>query len=142
MRKGWVLVAGYVALVAALAYAFRAALGALKSRGGIWSEAWRVLYGAPPTSQRTLIALSALLILTALLLTPIALAERRSQRAFDRKVEEVRAERPLDVATPYSGPEGEGVAFDREGGRILVLRGTQGVGAPVVVSAPTAPRQP
>lgn len=139
MRKALVLLAACAALAAAVFYGLRATLDAMRPRGGVWNEAWRVLYGAPATTQRTLIALSVLLILLAFAVTPLALVERRSRRAYERKVEEMKAQRPLDVVMAYVGPEGEGVAFDGAEGRVLVLQGAQGVGAPVVVREKPSP---
>lgn len=138
MRKAAALLAGGAALLVALAYGFFALLRAMKDQGGFWYEAWRVLFGVPPSLERWLMAAAVVLAAATLFLAPLARAETRSERAFEREVAKVAAERPDDAMTPYAGVEGEGWSFDGPEGRILVLRAPQGVGAPIIVALPAA----
>lgn len=137
MRKGLLLVAGGLVVLAALGFAFYGLLAALKAQGGFWHEAWRVFFGTPPTLYRSLMGFGVVAVALCLLLSPLALAETRSLRAFARLEEEFRRAHPDAVMLPYSGEEGEGVVFDGPDGRTILLRPLHGIGQPrlVVVAA-------
>lgn len=139
MRKAWLLLAAGLAGLAALAGAFYGLLRLLRDAGGFWAEAWRVLFGVPPSLERWLMGAAVVLAAGALLLAPLSLAERRSRQAFEQRADELRHERPHDAVTPYAGVEGEGLAFDGPQGRVLLLAGDRGVGAPRVVDLGGAP---
>lgn len=136
-RAALTLLALGIGGVAALGAAFYGLLRLLRHNGGFWGEAWRVLFGVPPSLERWLMAAAVLLAVAALCLTPLALLERRSRKAFDAKAAELRAARPEDVVVPYEGAEGEGLAFDGPQGRLVLLRGRNGVGDPEVVQPAT-----
>ena len=144
MRKALALLAAGLVGLAGLAAGFYVLLRLLRDQGGFWAEAWRVLFGVPPSLERWLMAAAVVLAAGALLVTPLTLVERRSERAFEERADDLRRERPYDAVTPYAGVEGEGLAFDGPQGRVLLLRGDRGVGEPRLVDAggpaPTAER--
>lgn len=139
MRRALVLLAAGAAAIGLLAGAFYGFLVLMRDQGPFWHEAWRVLFGVPLSLERVLMGAAVVLAAAALLLTPIALAERRSERAFAERADDMRRGRPEDVVTPYRGVEGEGLAFDGPSGRTLLLKGENGVGAPRVVHLPAPP---
>ncbi|HWH08128.1 MAG TPA: hypothetical protein VNX21_02945, partial [Candidatus Thermoplasmatota archaeon] len=136
MRRALALVAGGLGVLVLLSAAFYGVLRLMRGQGPFWAEAWRVLFGVPLSLERVLMAAAVVLAIAALLLAPLSLAERRSERAFAARAEELRRERPEDAVTPYAGAEGEGLAFDGPAGRLLLLRGERGLGEPRVVDLP------
>lgn len=136
MRRGWLLLAGAALAIGLVGYGGYGLLYWLRDEGGVWAYAWHLLFGTPANLYRSLMGLAGLAILVALLLTPLALAETRSLRAFARMEEEMRQAMPDAAFVPYSGVEGVGVAFDGPEGRILLLRPTVGIGVPQVVRIP------
>ena len=138
MRRALLLLAAMGAGIALLAGAFYAFLKLMRDQGPFWHEAWRVLFGVPLSLERVLMGAAVVLAAAALLLTPLASVERRSERAFLARAEALRRERPDDAVTPYAGAEGEGLSFDGPLGRVLLLRGENGVGEPreVILAAP------
>lgn len=133
MRKGLALLALAVAGVIGLGYGLYALVGALQQRGGYLQEAVGSLYRMPESPGRNLMILAAFFVVLAFLLTPLVLAERASERAYEREAARLRAQRPDDAVTPYAGVEGEGLSFAGPEGRILLLRGERGVGGPTVL---------
>lgn len=78
-------------------------------------------------------------ILLCLLAVPFAVTQGAYARRFRREEERLRAERPEAIVSPYEGPEGSGVLFDDAQGRVLLLRGPGGLGAPRIFALPPAP---
>lgn len=139
MRRGALLLALGLAALGVLAAAYYGLLRVMRDQGGFWYEAWRLMFGVPLSLERVLMAAAVLLAAGALLVTPVAFVERHSARAFDAQADALRRERPDDAVTPYAGVEGEGLSFDGPQGRLLLLRGEQGVGAPRVLDAAPPP---
>lgn len=76
----------------------------------------------------------AIVLLVAL---PLAIADGVSMARFRRAERELREARPLDVVTPYEGPEGDGLLFEGPEGRLLLLR-PPGFGKPRPLALPQA----
>lgn len=134
----WGLIAALALVVGAAGYG---ALWALKDLGGVFDYGWTLLVRLPPSFAKTMTAIVIVLVLGAGLASSLTLWETRSARRYARLEEQLRRERPDDAVTPYSGAEGEGVAFDGPAGRLLLLKPAQGVGAPRTVEVP-APDEP
>jgi hypothetical protein len=111
--------------------------------GGVAGEAWRILVTEPWNLDRVISILAVALIPATLVLAPLALAETRAVRAFERAEARIRLMWPAAVVTPYEGEEGTGLAFDTPDLRVLLLRPEAGIGEPRVVNlAPPASHGP
>lgn len=129
----WALIAALALVVGAVGYGL---LWLLKGLGGVFDYGWTLLVRLPPSFAKTMTTIVIVLVLAAGLATPLAWWETRSARRYAQLEEQLRRERPDDVVAPYSGHEGEGVAFDGPAGRLLLLKPAHGVGEPRVVAVP------
>lgn len=133
------LFAALAALVALTLWVLSLLFSAAKGSSGPAAEGWRLMFAPPYNLTRVFSGLILALLLVATLLAPVSWLETRALKAFARREEEWRRERPEDVVTPYDGAEGVGVAFDGPMGRRLLLHPAAGLGAPREIVIPPPP---
>ncbi|GEM_PF-5912176 len=93
----------------------------------------------PDNGHKDAVWLAGLAILFIVLAVPLAVMDGRSRARFRAEERRLRDERPGATVREHAGPEGEGLLFEDAAGRVLLLRGPGGFGAPRVVEIPAEP---
>lgn len=114
-------------------------LQAIYHDGGFLKDSVDLAFRPPITPTKVLIVITAALVFAML---PVGIAEWRSERAYVRAEQEMRAARPGDAVTRYEGPEGRGFLFDGPAGRTLLLEPAGGIGQPRTLELPPIPELP